>query len=146
MHATRRTVVKTPLLVAGSLVVAVAGWRSRGAVSALGTRLAATPPASPIASPIASPPATPGSGGTDTTIRIVDFGFEPSSLEVPVGATVTWVNDGQAIHNTVAEDDTWASEILESGGSFSVTVTAAGAYPYLCTIHPMMKAELTVVE
>ncbi len=37
-----------------------------------------------------------------TTIRIVDFVFEPAQAEVKVGKTVTWINEGAAAHTSAA--------------------------------------------
>jgi plastocyanin len=129
MNVTRRGLMKSSLVLAvGAPVVAFAQQ--------------ATPPGgSPAASPAASPEATPGGA---ISIDIVNFAFEPPSLTVPVGSTVTWVNVSATIHNTVAEDESWQSEILDPGESFSFQMTEPGTYAYLCTIHPNMKAELTV--
>lgn len=35
----------------------------------------------------------------DTTVKITDFGFEPTLVYVKAGSTVTWVNDGQRVHS-----------------------------------------------
>ena len=133
MSVTRRGLVKSSLVLAvGAPVVAFAKQA---------TPPGGSPAASPVASPGASPVATPGGG---VTIDVVNFAFEPPSLTVAAGTTVTWVNVSSTIHNTVADDKTWQSEILDPGESFSFQVTQPGTYSYLCTIHPDMKAELTV--
>ena len=106
-----------------------------------------TPDASPSASPGASPAASPAAG--EVTIDIVDFAFEPASVTISLGTTVTWVNKGPTAHTTVAFDGgekTWDSGIMEAGDTFSFTPTEAGTYDYICGLHPNMKATLIVTE
>jgi plastocyanin len=72
--------------------------------------------------------------------------FRTGNLQVPVGATVTWENRDSAPHDATADDDSWETETLEDGDSGSVTFNEAGSWDYICTIHPSMKARITVVE
>ncbi len=138
MNVSRRGFVKTSLVLAvGAPVAALAQQATPPGGDAGGT-----PEASPAASPVASPGATPGSA--EVTIDMVNFAFDPPSVTVPVGTTVTWVNVSSTIHNSVAHDDTWQSPVLQSGESFSFQVTEPGNHHYLCTIHPNMQAELIV--
>jgi plastocyanin len=37
----------------------------------------------------------------DTTVKITDFGFEPSLVYVKPGSTVTWVNTGERVHSVI---------------------------------------------
>ncbi len=138
MNVSRRGLIKTSLVLAvGAPVAALAQQATSPGGDAGGT-----PEASPAASPLASPAATPGSA--EVTIDMVNFAFDPPSVTVPVGTTVTWVNVSSTIHNSVAHDETWESPVLQSGESFSFQVTEPGNYHYLCTIHPNMQAELIV--
>jgi plastocyanin len=79
-------------------------------------------------------------------VSIVDFAFEPAAVEIPVGATVTWTNNGAAPHTATASDGTFDSGQLAPGATFSHTFTAAGTFPYVCQIHPEMTGTVTVVE
>ena len=50
-------------------------------------------------------PATLAAPEETLTIEIVDaWVFQPSSLEVPRGATVTWVNNSDAAHTVTGDD------------------------------------------
>lgn len=84
--------------------------------------------------------------GEQVTIDIVSTtdGFDPSTVEVPVGSEVTWVNGDDTPHTSTAEDGTWDSGNLEEGAEFSFTAEEPGTYPYVCDIHPSMKGELVV--
>lgn len=85
-------------------------------------------------------------GGSDETVTIDNSKYSPGNLQVPVGATVTWVNEDSAVHDAKADDGSWETEHLSRGDSGSVTFETAGEYSYYCTLHPNMKARITVVE
>jgi plastocyanin len=77
-------------------------------------------------------------------VAIVDFAFDPATLEVPVGTTVTWTNQGAAPHTVTADDGTFDSGTLQPGGTFSMTFDTPGTFTYHCEIHPSMTATIVV--
>ena len=81
-------------------------------------------------------------------IAIRNFTFQPDSIKVPVGATVTWVNCedvGQEPHTTTADAGIgWDSPQLSPGNRFSHTFPAQGAFGYHCTPHPFMLGKVVV--
>lgn len=78
-----------------------------------------------------------------TGVSIVDFAFQPASLQVAVGSTVTWTNSGQAPHTATGSG--FNSGTLAPGASFSQTFGTAGTVSYTCTIHPNMQGTITVL-
>ncbi len=99
---------------------------------------AATADASPVAAePVAA---------TETAVSVLDYAFDAPMVEIPVGTTVTWSNDGGVIHTTTAADGSWDSGILSSGDSFSYTFEEAGTFEYVCTLHPTMIGTIVVTE
>ena len=78
-----------------------------------------------------------------TGVTIVDFAFQPASLQVAVGSTVTWTNGGQAPHTATGSG--FNSGTLAPGASFSQTFGTAGTFSYICSIHPNMQGSITVV-
>lgn len=70
-----------------------------------------------------------------------DLRFEPTTVELPVGGTVTWQNTGVTRHTaTAVSEQREATGEFDSGavagtGSFSHTFDEAGSYRYTCTIH-----------
>jgi len=80
---------------------------------------------------------------TNATITISNFAFNPQTLTVKAGTTVTWVNDDPAGH-TVTVDGGFSSGTFSKGQSFSHTFNDTGAYDYHCTIHPSMKGKIIV--
>ena len=80
------------------------------------------------------------------TVAIIDFAFDPATLEVPIGTTVTWTNQGTAPHTVTADDGTFDSGALQPGSTFSVTFDTPGTFAYHCEIHPNMMATIIVTE
>jgi plastocyanin len=61
------------------------------------------------------------------------YRFDPQTIEVRTGATVTWTNDDNFTH-TVQVDGQEDHEV-ETGESVSITFDEAGTYDYVCTLH-----------
>jgi len=77
-------------------------------------------------------------------VSIVDFAFQPASVEIATGGTVTWTNTGQAPHTVTADDGSFDSGTLSPGATFSQTFATAGTFTYHCNIHPQMTATIIV--
>ena len=77
-------------------------------------------------------------------INIQDFSFQPMTLNVPVGATVTWTNKDEEPHTVFSSDDMFKSKALDTDEKFSFTFTTAGTYKYFCSVHPKMVATIVV--
>jgi plastocyanin len=81
----------------------------------------------------------------DTSVSIVDNAFGSTSITVEAGSTVTWTNNGSNNHTVTADDGSFGSGTLGSGGSYSFTFNSPGTYAYHCEIHPSMTAQVVVV-
>jgi plastocyanin len=81
----------------------------------------------------------------DTTVKIDNFAFAPEQLTVKAGTTVTWINQDDIPHTVVATSRAFRSQALDTEDKFSFTFTTPGSYEYFCTLHPHMKAMITVV-
>jgi plastocyanin len=69
------------------------------------------------------------------------FAFEPSSVSVPEGDSLTLRNEDTAAH-TFTMDDGSLDVSLEPGQQVEVTPEAGGAFH--CEIHPAMTGTLTL--
>jgi plastocyanin len=78
------------------------------------------------------PDPTPPAGSN--TVTVGNNFFTPTSLTIATGATVTWQWASGAVTHNVTFDDGVHSED-QSSGSFARTFSAAGTFPYHCTIH-----------
>jgi plastocyanin len=83
---------------------------------------------------------------TAQEIKIDDFKFVPGTLTIPVGTTVTWINDDGEPHTVTSADEPrrFKSTALDTGDRFSFTFTDAGTYSYFCSVHPHMIGKIVV--
>jgi plastocyanin len=90
----------------------------------------------------ADPPAAP----KPITIKIDNFRFTPKELTVPIGATVTWVNDDDVPHTATSKSDPPAfdSKALDTDQTFSFKFTRPGTYKYFCKLHTHMTGTVIV--
>ncbi|HWC36486.1 MAG TPA: cupredoxin domain-containing protein [Mycobacteriales bacterium] len=92
-----------------------------------------------------------GSGPTSSAVSSGDrviisgFAFHPSTLTVPVGTTVTFVNQDSTVHTATDAGD-FDSGDLSRGQQYTHTFTKAGTYNYICSIHQYMHATITVTR
>ncbi len=86
-----------------------------------------------------------GSTNSDAQVEIKNFDFAPGNITVAVGTKITWTNKDESAH-TVADPThaIFSSNHLRTGETFSYTTTKAGVIQYMCTLHPLMKATITV--
>jgi plastocyanin len=76
------------------------------------------------------------------SVEMKEFLFQPSTVEIAVGGTVTWTNADPTAHTVTGEG--WASGELAKGATFSHTFATVGTYVYSCGIHPSMTGEVVV--
>jgi len=86
----------------------------------------------------------PVMAGADVTVKIDNFTFEPETLTVKAGTTITWTNQDDIPHTVVASGRAFKSKALDTDDKFSFTFTTPGSYEYFCSLHPHMKAMVTV--
>src|SRR5215217_3160484 len=79
-------------------------------------------------------------------VQVVDFAFEPGTLTVPAGTTVTWTNTGNRPHTVTADDGSFDSGRLDPGEQFSQTFDQPGTFAYHCGFHPEMQGSIVVTE
>lgn len=77
-------------------------------------------------------------------VKMAGFAFDPATLTVNVGDTVTWTNSDTQPHNATASDGAFKTPDITQGQSTSITATVPGTHTYTCTIHPRMVATLIV--
>lgn len=69
--------------------------------------------------------------------------FEPETIEVEAGATVTWRNEDRFTHTVQVEGQ--EDHEVEPGESVSITFAEPGTYAYVCTLHSKdMEGEVIV--
>ncbi len=80
-----------------------------------------------------------GGGGVQSgtaSVVMQNIAFNPSSLTVTVGTTVTWTNDDSTSHDVTFTDIAGVdSGTMSRGQTFSYTFNTAGTFHYYCKIH-----------
>ena len=77
--------------------------------------------------------------------------FEPASITVPTGTTVTWTNNDTALHTIISgtpkgvdSGTVFDSSYLSSGKTFEHKFDSTGTFDYYCTLHPFMVGTVVV--
>lgn len=95
-----------------------------------------------------TPPATttptPQPQNLTASISIKNFSFNPATLNVKAGTTVTWTNNDSMPHQI--KSTAFNSAALSNGQTFSFTFSTAGEYDYSCAIHPSMLGKIIVSQ
>lgn len=99
-------------------------------------------------------PADQGNAGGGTTekqagggaeVKMQDIKFNPGTVTVSKGDTVTWVNEDSVGHDVTG--DSFKSGDpggLQNGDTFKFTFKKAGTFDYVCTVHPGMEGTVEV--
>ncbi len=93
----------------------------------------------------------PGPSETETpaadgkAVAINSMRFEPATIRVKAGDTVTWANNGPMPHTVTGRSDgALSSQRLGQGSLFSHTFKEPGTYEYYCALHPSMTGSVIV--
>ena len=81
------------------------------------------------------------------SVTIVDYGFQPSKINITTGTMVVWtyVSSGKDYHTVTSDPGTNTTQsgtpllnsgTMSPGQTFSYTFDRPGHYPYQCSFHP----------
>ena len=83
--------------------------------------------------------------------------YQPNPVSIPVGATVTWVNNDIVMHTVTSGNSSdpnrgkqfdsgisGPSVLKNKGSTFNHTFAVAGTYQYFCEVHPSMVGKVVV--
>lgn len=82
----------------------------------------------------------------DNAVTIEGFAFNPATIEINVGDSVTWTNNDQTQH-TVTQSPSgsgFQSGPIAAGGTFTQIFDTPGTYEYFCEFHANMTATVVV--
>lgn len=77
-------------------------------------------------------------------VYIQNMAFNPATITVPAGTTITWTNKDGMAHTVTSDTAIFDSGSIASNGTYSRTFPTAGTFPYHCSIHPSMTATVIV--
>ena len=127
MSVTRRILALLTLLV---LVMAACGGDDDAATTAAGS-------------------GTGDGGGDEVQGSLAGFAFDPTTVTVAAGGTVTWTNADNTAHTVTAgapgePTDEFETLALDPEASGSLTFPDAGSFDFFCEIHPAMVVTVDV--
>jgi plastocyanin len=86
----------------------------------------------------------PNGSDASYAVTIKDFGFSPQTLEVPLGATITWTNKDEEPHTVTQTKGLCGSPTLDTNDQFVFESKTAGNFDYYCKLHPHMTGKIIV--
>jgi len=115
------------------------------------TKSTTAPTASPNSNMETSKTEPSPAAGKDLPIRstpnqviVENFSFQPGTLTVKAGTSVTWVNHDDVPHTVNDNDERFKSGTLDTDAKFSYKFTSPGTYNYFCSLHPRMTGQIIV--
>jgi nitrite reductase (NO-forming)/hydroxylamine reductase len=82
---------------------------------------------------------------TEATVSIADQAFQPHTLVIATGATVTWQNDDAVTHTVTSGEGWFDSGQLAAGQSFTHQFDQPGNFQYHCENHTSMEGVVVVL-
>ncbi|MCZ7399530.1 MAG: cupredoxin family copper-binding protein [Candidatus Methanoperedens sp.] len=89
-------------------------------------------------------PKTETQPAAPNTVEIKGFAFNPDTITIAKGTTVTWTNQDSVQHTVTGIGNDIDSPILSPGQTYSFTFNDTGTFEYQCHIHPTMKGKVIV--
>ena len=77
-------------------------------------------------------------------VKIVNFAFNPGTLNISKGTRVIWKNTSTSTHTSTSDSGVWDSGAIAPGTRFKRVFKTTGTFTYHCSIHPSMKASVVV--
>jgi plastocyanin len=88
-----------------------------------------------------------GKGGPGTNeVWIQGMAFNPSTITVKSGTTITWTNKDGVAHTVTSDNNLFNSGSIGNGGTYSYTFSTVGTFQYHCSLHPEMTAKVIVTS
>ena len=124
------------------LILTLAACGGGGTTSTPAPTATPTPTPTPTAMSSTPTPTPTPSATSSGKVTIQYLFFDPDSITVNVGDTVTWVNKSSDEHTVTGTG--WDSGYLSLGQTYSRKFDTAGTYNYLCTPHTQMTGTVIV--
>lgn len=85
------------------------------------------------------------SSAQGNNVEIKGFAYQPATLTVKAGTTVTWTNKDSVGHSATSDDGkTFDTGVFAQNETAKVTFNTPGTYNYHCTVHPSIKGTIVV--
>jgi plastocyanin len=81
---------------------------------------------------------------TTEVTMVKSYRFDPETIEIRAGETVTWTNEDNFTHTVEVEGK--GDHKVERGESVSITFGEAGEFDYVCTLHRQDMSGTVIVK
>lgn len=134
------------VILAVGMVAAACGGTGGGLYGGGGSTqtTASTPTTAGTGTTAAAPGTTAAGAASGAQVTIKGFAFDPATITVKVGDSVTWTNQDSTNHTVTADNGEFKSSDIAQGATFTFKFDKAGTVTYHCSIHPTMKATVVV--
>jgi quinohemoprotein ethanol dehydrogenase len=97
-----------------------------------------------VGDPVGPVTAVGGDRVFDGTLQVGDYYFLPNRVQVAVGDTLTFENDGSVVHTATASDKSFDTGDIQPNTATPVTFNTAGTYNFNGSPHPWMIGQVIV--
>ena len=84
--------------------------------------------------------------GRHVVIEIANFEFAPNAPILKPGDVIVWINKDIVPHTVTANNGSWESGPIDSGGEWRMVVEIDLFEAYQCRFHPSMTGQLAISE
>jgi plastocyanin len=85
-----------------------------------------------------------GGNGAVPDGAMLNYVFVPKTIHVKAGVPFTLYNTDQVVHNIVADDGSFASTLMGTGGTFTLKLDEPGEVAIHCSLHSRMRGKIVV--
>jgi plastocyanin len=78
------------------------------------------------------------------TVDVEDYLYNPQQVQIPVGTTLSFANNGTIVHTATSQDGSWDTGDIGPNQTGSVTFNTGGSFIFNCTPHPWMIGKVVV--
>lgn len=84
-----------------------------------------------------------------TSVSMVNNRYLPATITIAAGSTITWENDEDptgtdVTHDVIADDNSWSSDYIAPGQTFTQEFDTPGTFTYYCDLHDGMVGTIVV--
>jgi len=128
-----------------ALVASAAGCgKSKKAATTVTPAVSTAIASSPTAVKATATPAS--SAGSSASVEMRNIAYQPKSVTISKGGTVTWTNKDSVDHTVTGDNITMESGTLSPDQTFSFTFNQTGVFRYHCSIHGTIMSGTVTVE
>jgi plastocyanin len=93
---------------------------------------------------LAAADGSPAQASPAATVDTKNYAYSPDPVTVHAGDTVLFKNSDSVAHTVTASDQSFDSDKMDHGATWSHVFAKAGTYTYFCAYHTYMRGTIVV--